>query len=526
MSSSRLVYVLRLALLASVYLGLAKIGLRVATVGRSVTLVWPPTGLALAALLLGSPRLAPAIAVGAFFVNVTTPGVGVLTAAAIAAGNTLEGLVGASLVRRSTFRPQLDEMRDVLRFAFLACGVATTVSATIGSLALLAGGHIPTRSLVATWSVWWVGDAMGALLVAPALLTWGSRAEGLERRSWGETLVLAAVLFAATLGMLTEPHATHPYLVFPPLIWAALRFGPRGATAATLAVSIVTVASTVAGRGAFVVSSVGENLMALEAFLAAVALTSMLLGATAAERLHAIRAREHFISIASHELRTPLAPLRLQVQRLLRGLARDPRSMGTETIVDALKVIDRQSARLAALLENVLDMTRLRLGRLPLRPEEVEAGGLLDEVAATLRETMAQAGCSLTIERRGTPTGCWDRARLGQVLTNLIANAAKHGGPGPIEVTLDGGPLRTTIVVRDHGPGVPAREHERIFERFEYADTHSTGSGLGLGLFVAREIVEAHGGRLTVTAPSGGGAAFEIDLPARPPSSGSRPTAR
>ena len=314
--------------------------------------------------------------------------------------------------------------------------------------------------------------------------------------------------------------------MFPPLIWAALRFGPRGATAATLAVAILTVASTVAGRGAFVGASIGENLMGLEAFLSAVALTSMLLGATAAERWHAIRAREHFISIASHELRTPLAPLRLQVQRLLRGLSKDPSSMPTETIVDALQVVDRQSARLAALLENVLDMTRLRLGRLPLRFEEVDAATLIDEVASTFREALAQAKCTLTIERRGAAVGLWDRARLGQVLTNLLANAVKHGGKGPIEVSLDGGAARTSIVVRDHGPGVPARERERIFGRFEYADTRTSGSGLGLGLYVAREIVEAHGGRLTVTDPPGGGAAFEISLPARPPSISSRPTAR
>ena len=517
---------MRLAVLAAAYVVVAKLGLRVATIGRSVTLVWPPTGLALAAMLLGSRRLWPAVAVGAFVVNVTTPGVGVLTAAAIAAGNTLEAVAGATLVRRRPFRAQLDETTDVLRFAFLGAAAAPVVSATVGALALYVAGLIPAHALGVTWRVWWVGDFMGALVVAPTLLSWGSRPPDVEGRPTWETLALAATLFVATMAVLTQPHATHPYLVFPPLIWAALRFGPRGATAATLTVSILTVASTVAGRGAFAGGSIGEDLMGLEAFLAAVALTAMLLGATAAERLHAIRAREHFISIASHELRTPLAPLRLQVQRLLRGLAKDPGSMKPETIVEALQVVDRQSARLAGLLENVLDMTRLRLGRLPLQPEEVDAASLLDEVAATFREPLAQAGCTLHIEKRGTPVGHWDRARLGQVLTNLLANAMKHGGQGTIEVSLEGGPTRTSIIVRDHGPGVPERERERIFGRFEYADARTTGSGLGLGLYVAREIVEAHGGRLTVDSPPGGGAAFEIQLPARPPSSGSRPMAQ
>lgn len=523
MGSGRADRLVRLALLAAAYLVLAKLGLRVATVGRSVTLVWPPTGLALAALLLDSRRLWPAIAAGAFVVNATTPGVSVFTAAVIALGNTLEAVVGATLVRRRPFRPQLDETRHVLRFALWGAGVATTVSATLGALALLGQGLIGAGALLTTWRVWWVGDAMGALVVAPALMCWGSRPADLERRSAWEGLGLAAVLATASLGLLTAPHATHPYLVFPPLIWAALRFGPRGATAATLAVSILTVAYTITGRGAFVVSSMGEDLLGLEAFLAAVALTSLVLGATTAERVQAIRAREHFISIASHELRAPLAPIRLQVQRLLRAFARNRGAIRPEDVIESLQIVDRQATRLSRLLENVLDTTRLKLGRLPLHPEDVDAAAVFDEVAATLREPLETAGCTLTVEKRGTPAGRWDRARLGQVLTNLLANAAKHGGRGPIEVSLDGDPTRTTIVVRDHGPGIAPEERERIFGRFEHAGTGASDAGLGLGLYVAREIVEAHGGRLTVDSAPGGGAAFEIDLPARPPIEDARP---
>jgi signal transduction histidine kinase len=510
-----------MALLAAAYVALAKIGLHVATVGRSVTLVWPPTGLALAALLLGSRRLWPGIALGAFVANATTPGIGPLTAAVIATGNTLEAVVGATLVGRQPFRPQLDRTRDVLQLALFGAALATTVSASVGAFGLYLGGHIPARALLPTWRVWWIGDATGALLVTPALLTWGSRASDRERRSRWEAVGLAAALVVAAMATRAELHTTSPYLVFPPLIWAALRFGPRGATATTLTIAIVTVWSTVTGHGAFVVSSLGDDLMALATFLASVALTALILGATAAERTRALRAREHFISIASHELRTPLAPLRLQVQRLLRGLRRDPGSMTTEAIVEALAVADRQTARLAALLENVLDLTRLQLGRLPLRPEQVDAGALVDDVTATLRDSVAQAGCSLTVERRGTAVGHWDRARLGQVVTNVLANAVKHGGRGAIEISIEGEPERTTIVIRDHGPGVAAAERERIFGRFEHteppAELAGGSHGLGLGLYISREIVEAHGGHLTVETPAGGGAAFKLELPSRAP---------
>jgi signal transduction histidine kinase len=515
------------AVLAAAYVALAKLGLAVATVGRSVTLVWPPTGLALAALLLGGFELWPGIALGAFITNATTPGVPWPTAAVIAVGNTLEAVVGVALVRGAPFRPELDRTPDVLRFAFGAAAVGTAVSATVGALALRVSGLVPTDALLHTFSVWWVGDAMGALLVAPAFLTWRSPADE-TGRSRAEAAALTAALALAALGALTQPHETRPYLVFPPLIWAALRFGPRGATAATLAISVVTVMSTVSGRGAFAASSLGHDLMALHAFMASVALTALVLGATSAELARAIRAREHFISIASHELRTPLAPLRLQVQRLLRGMKRTDGNLPPEMIQEALVVVDRQVERLTSLLENVLDLTRLRTGRLPLAPEDVDLAVVVDEVAISMRDAMAQAGCSLLVERRGSTRGFWDRGRIGQVVTNLLVNAMQHGGGGPIEVTVEGTHDVTTVVVRDHGPGVSQSDRERIFGRFEHTaappDARAPGLGLGLGLYIAREIVEAHRGTIGVDSSPRGGAAFRFELPLRPDGFHRRPS--
>jgi signal transduction histidine kinase len=482
-------------------------------VGRSVTLVWPPTGLALAALVLGGRALWPGVAAGAFVANFTTAGVDPFTSAGIAAGNTLEAVVGVTLLLRDRFHPQLDRTRDVIRFVAWGAVLGTSVSATIGSLTLWAGRFVPPSALFDTWRVWWVGDAMGALVVAPALLTWGSRPDEAERRPRWEAAALIATLLVTAAGTLTQPHETRRYLIFPTLIWAALRFGPRGASAATLLISIVTVGATVVGRGVFVAASLGEGLMALHAFLTSVALTGLALGTTAAERARAIRAREHFISIASHELRTPLAPLRLQVQRVLRALRRRPDAMPADAIVDALEVVDRQAERLAGLLESVLDVTRLRIGRLPLKLEAVDLGAIVDEIAATQREPLAQSGCTLTVERRGRLQGQWDRGRLTQVLSNLVVNAMKHGGAGPIEISLEGGDAQVAAVVRDHGPGVPRGAEDRIFRRFEHASAPSEVRGMGLGLYIAREIIEAHGGRIRVQSPAGGGAAFRIELP-------------
>ena len=190
--------------------------------------------------------------------------------------------------------------------------------------------------------------------------------------------------------------------------------------------------------------------------------------------------------------------------------------MPPEKILEALEIVDRQTERLSALLENVLDLTRLRLERLPLAPEPVDLGALVEELGATLREPLTQAGCTLRIDRHGSVTGTWDRARLTQVLTNLIVNAMKHGGSGPIDLALVGAHEKVTIVVRDHGPGIPAGDEERIFQRFEHAARRAEVHGLGLGLYISREIVQAHGGTLTVESPRGGGAAFRVELPVHP----------
>jgi signal transduction histidine kinase len=171
--------------------------------------------------------------------------------------------------------------------------------------------------------------------------------------------------------------------------------------------------------------------------------------------------------------------------------------------------------RLTRLLEDVLDVTRLRLGRLQLAPREMDLGGLVDEIVEAQREPLAQSGCTLNVQRTGPLAGRWDRDRLSQVVTNLLSNAVKHGGAGPIDVSLEGRAGTVRLVVRDHGPGVAEGDRERIFARFERAGAEGDANarGVGLGLYIAREIVTAHGGAISVSNPPGGGAAFAIVLP-------------
>jgi PAS domain S-box-containing protein len=293
----RAFYPVQVALLAAVYFGAAKLGLTMAFVAEQVTAVWPPTGIALAALLLLGYRAWPGIALGAFLVNATT-NAPVATAAGIALGNTLEALVGAWLLRRLVrFDPALGRVKDVLSLVVLAAGVSTLVSATIGATSLCLGGVKPWMAYPTVWSVWWLGDAMGDLVVAPLLLTWA----GWHRWAWqpwrvAEAGALLLALVAVSLLVFAGPTALfsfHPlaYAVFPFVIWAALRFGQPAATLMTFVASGLAIWGTVRGHGPFAAATTHESLILVQLFMGVVAGTTLVLGAVTIERK---RAEERF----------------------------------------------------------------------------------------------------------------------------------------------------------------------------------------------------------------------------------------
>src|SRR5919201_6316073 len=167
MTASSVRYVVQVGVLAAVYVAAAKVGLLLATVGAQVTLVWPPTGIALAALLLGGSRLWPGVALGATLVNAST-GVPLATACGMGTGNTLEALTAVAMLRRCGFQPSLDRLRDVFALVALAAGLSTIASATIGVASLLLGGVLPLRNVTTAWGTWWLGDALGDLWWHPS----------------------------------------------------------------------------------------------------------------------------------------------------------------------------------------------------------------------------------------------------------------------------------------------------------------------------------------------------------------------
>ncbi|WKX73214.1 MASE1 domain-containing protein [Streptomyces sp. XD-27] len=275
---------LRTCVIAGAYYGSAKVGLLQELVRGQVTPLWPPTGIAVVCLLWWGVRAVPGIALGAFLVNVTI-GPTALAVLGIVAGNTLAPVCGWLLLRRAGFRTEVDRLRDALALVFLAALVAMLVSATAGTAVLVAAGGIHAADFWATWSVWWTGDAMGVLVVAPVLLL--ARAVRWPREMppyrWAEAAALLCGTTAVTV--VTARSTVHLlFLVFPFLIWAALRFQRAGAAPCALVVSVLAISAAADDAGPFRGHGLAAQMLTLQAFNGTVAMTALLLSAVITER--------------------------------------------------------------------------------------------------------------------------------------------------------------------------------------------------------------------------------------------------
>ncbi|MDI1433975.1 AAA family ATPase [Polyangium sorediatum] len=234
----------------------------------------------------------------------------------------------------------------------------------------------------------------------------------------------------------------------------------------------------------------------------------------------AVHLRDEFLSVASHELRTPLTSLQLAIQSLGQRLSR---GMDPERVRAAVALSGRQIKRLATLVDMLLDVSRIQAGRLELNPTQVDLRALVEEVVAQLVDQIAQSGSTLTVRAAEPVVGRWDPYRLEQVVTNLLTNAIKFGKENPIEITIASEGPRARLSVTDHGIGIPAEVQVQLFERFQRGVSSRHYGGLGLGLYITRTIVEAHGGRIFLSSEVGEGSTFRVELPLSPAPSSSEP---
>ena len=385
-----------LAILAGVYFVAGKLGLQLAYVNASATAVWPCTGIAVAALLVYGYRVWPGILVGAFLVNLTTMGT-VETSIGIAIGNTLEGLAGCYLVTRfARGKEAFARAQDIFKFALLAGMAATTVSATIGVTTLALGGFANWAAFGSIWSTWWLGDAVGAVIVTPLLLLWWENPRvRLTSEQISELALLFLGLFSTGWIVFGKPFHLElknfplEYLCIPFLIWAAYRFGRRKAATAICALSGIAAWGTMHGYGPFARESQNTSLLLMQVFMGIVAITTLTLAAEVTEHKRAV---ERVRNLAVSDPLTGLANYRQLVEALEIEIKRFGRTERPFVVLlldlDGLKRINDAHGHLTGsrALCRLADMLRLYSREMDTA---ARYGG--DEFVLILPETDAEA---------------------------------------------------------------------------------------------------------------------------------------
>jgi signal transduction histidine kinase len=539
-----------LVLLVVAYFAGAKVGLHLAYANRNVTAVWPPTGIAVASLLLLGLRLAPGVYLGAFLANLSN-GASLETSLLISIGDTLAPMVAVLLVSRvARIHLDLVRVRDVAALLLLGGAVAMTVSATLGTASLVVSGALSRAGYWSVWRTYWIGDAIGVIIVAPLILSVAARSYrelDLRRWRWIEASALLAILIGASFAVF---HTSVPvaYLLFPLAAWAAIRFRQFGAIVAIAAVSSISIALTVHGLGPFVAGlSTTGSLSTLQVFNGTLTLSALLLAALTIQARRAetrlrqnaadLEAHVHqrtaeleislaqlqaaqdalvrserlsavgeMASVVGHELRNPLAAVinSLYLLRLKLGGAADP------DYERHLEMAEREITKAATLAEDLTAFVRPRQST----PENVDVPVLVEEV---LDATPPPPSVTIDLEV-GPMMVMADRRQLAEVLINLITNAYQAiGGAGSVRIAATHNSEGFELSVEDNGPGIEDAHTSRVFEPF-FTTKHE---GTGLGLAIVQRLVQAQGGEVSVANRPEGGARFAVRFPTSPAPSAS-----
>jgi signal transduction histidine kinase len=543
-------------LLAAVYFVAAKLSLPLAIPPGYATAVWPPSGIALAAILLLGARVWPGVWLGAALVNTTVES-SWLAAVIIASGNTLEALAGAALVRRDIGVPaRFQRGEDVFKFIAWSA-LAATIAASVGMLALVAKHPVSGPDLAQNWWTWWQGDACGMVILAPLILTWYGRATiTWSVRRAAEAAVFAALLLAATEAIFGRAGdglspLSPPFMILPLYVWAAFRFGQREVTTAIAAVCAIAVWHTLEGRGPFAAGSVNQSLLVLLFFIFVLVFTGLAMSAVLEERAQSLReldrrhaelrqsfrlieadlvgakaaaeqaseAKSEFLATMSHELRTPLNSLMI----LAKLLADNADGSLAPKHVKYAQTIHAAGADLLALINDVLDLSKIESGvPLSLRREAVRLDELCDAIDHAFRPLARDKSLQfeLAIDQDLPQSIETDPQRLRQILNNLLSNAFKFTSRGSVSLHVSAAPSgEIAFAVADTGIGISPDKRELVFEAFRQADggTSRRFGGTGLGLSISRELARLLGGAITLQSGPAGGCIFTLVLPPEAP---------
>jgi signal transduction histidine kinase/ActR/RegA family two-component response regulator len=506
--------------------------LKLASLHASASPVWPPAGLALAALLLLGYRVWPAILIGAFLVNATHAG-NFVTSFCIAGGNTLEALCGAWLINHFANGVRaFDRAPDVFKFA-LAAITSTLISPTVGVVSLAFGGFADWGNFSPIWLTWWLGDITGDLVVAPLIILWSiapswrwTRREAVEVIA---LLVLMALLGETVFGgwfPISAKNYPISFILGPILIWTAFRFSQLETTTGIFILSAIAIWGTLRHFGPFIMETQNQSLLILQTSTAVLAITAMALAAAMAERRRAEEAieeqkatveaanrmKDNFLAMLSHELRTPLTPVLAALDTLESDFAPSDDSKA------ALAMIRRNVELESQLIDDLLDLTRISRDKLQLRVEPLDAHECISNVVEICATEAAARRLRVNVElRAGAHHVEADPAKFQQIIWNLLKNAIKFTGEdGDITITsANPAPQTFSVAVRDTGIGMDSEIMERMFNPFEQGDRsfQRRFGGLGLGLAISKSLAEAHGATLVARSEGKGqGSTFTLTM--------------
>lgn len=514
------------AAVAVAYFFCGKLGLKLAVVHPSATAVWPPSGIALGAMLLLDGWIWPGVFLGAFAVNLTTTG-SILTVIGIACGNTLEAVSGAWLVHRFAGGRQAFETAErSLRFAGLAGGVSTAIGATIGSLSLLVTGYSQASEFGRVWLTWWLGDATGVLLIAPLLILWFSvwppkwaKGRFIESFVVLFTLILAGIIIFSWVGVENRGYLMQ-LVCTPILLWTAFRLGRKAAAVAALLLSGLAVWGTFVGPGLFVSGDQNTGLLLLQTYVALAAVMALGVAATVWERDQAERMLkerekqlaqrnsdlEQFTYAASHDLQEPLRTISIFTDMLVsrhKGKLDEQADTFIEYIVGGAE-------RMTSLVRGLLAYSGL------WNREHMFSTARLDEVVLLATQNLESAirDSSATILQEPLPVIFGQREQLVSLFQNLISNGIKYRSAilPEIKISVRQRNHDWVFSVGDNGIGIDPQYQSEIFGIFKRLHG-SRIPGTGIGLAISRRIVELHGGQIWVNSELGKGSTFSFTIP-------------
>lgn len=490
--------------LAVVYVVTGLFGMQFTHYLEAVTLVWPPTGLSLAALILFGGRLWPGVFIGALLVNLVSPSSTVLASAGAAIGNSLEALVGATLlVRVADFRPNLERQRDIAAFILIGALGCTTISATIGVSSFYLFGHVEAAQFGPAWLNWWLGDAAGAVIVTPIVLTmargtpsWTSLAR--RRESW---LVLGSLLFTSLFAFfgpdLGQVGLAASVACFPVLVWAGTRLGPRGAIVASFLILLIAAIATAQGRGPFVGGTMTESITLLWSYSLLIGIAALTLAA-AVEQRDASDRKTQFEE--TERLRTEKQKLLLLERERLTREMHD--GLGGQ-LVSVLSMVERGRAapsEVAEALRRAIDDIRIVIDSLD--PSTTDLPTSLGKLRARLEPLLRRNEIDLRwhvgnlsgldmISQEAT-------IHVLRIIQEAITNTLRHANASSVELTIIGSddvPPQLRISIHDDGRGL----------------SKSTSSG-GRGMKNMRSRTKELGGVLRIES-SNSGTQIELMVP-------------